>query len=80
MSTPRTGSVHTLKPIGLLDVADKRVRDHAGHRVRVVQPGHGCPHNGTLGHCYVECLECGAEPQRAYFIGLVLISSLAAKS
>ena len=72
--------MHTLKPIGLLDVADKRVRDHAGHRVRVVQPGHGCPHNGTLGHCYVECLECGAEPQRAYFIGLVLISSLAAKS
>jgi hypothetical protein len=80
MSTPRTTSVHTLKPIGLLDVADKRVRDHAGHRVRVIQPGHGCPRNGTLGHCYVECLECGAEPQLAYFIGLVLISSLEAKS
>jgi hypothetical protein len=50
MSTPRTSSVHTLKPIGLLDVADKRVGDHAGHRLRVTQPGHGSPRNGTLGH------------------------------
>jgi hypothetical protein len=77
MSAPRTGSVHTLKPIGLLDVADKRVTQHAGHTVEVVQPGQGCPRNGTMGMAYVDCQTCADADGHRVFVGLVNISSLA---
>ena len=62
-------STYTLKPVGL-DSWDARVKPHAGCIVRKVQPGHGAPRNGTMGHCYVERVDTGE------FIGLVLLNSL----
>jgi hypothetical protein len=70
--TPRVGTVHTLKPVGLFDLMDSRVMAHEGEQVKVVQP-FGCPKNGTMGHLYVERADTGE------FIGLVLVSSLAPK-
>ncbi len=74
MRTPRIGSVYELSPVGLFDVASARVRPYIGKKVRVVQP-HGCPRNGTFGHCYVETAADGDDPG-GEFIGLVLASSL----
>lgn len=81
---PRVGSKRILQPVGLLDLRDERVTVHTGHTVEVTQP-FGCPKNGTMGHCYVDCVTCGAakaellsiDPAKSrIFIGLVLISSL----
>lgn len=69
--------MHALKPIGLLDVADKRVTQHARHTVEVVQPGQGCPRNGTMGMAYVDCQTCADADGHRVFVGLVNISSLA---
>jgi regulator of RNase E activity RraA len=77
MKAPRTGSIRTLQLQGIdaWDAGGKSVHGQAlaaasGKQVRVIQP-HGCPRNGTMGHCYVEVADTRE------FIGLVLISSLA---
>lgn len=63
---PRT---YTFKPVGC-DIWDRRANQpEPGTIVRKCQP-HGCPRNGTMGHCYVEDAETGA------FYGLVLLNSL----
>lgn len=74
---PRTGSVRTLSPAGLLDITDQRVVDHTGHQVEVTQP-FGCPKNGTMGMCYVDCIDCSDTESTpgVFFIGLVNIASL----
>jgi hypothetical protein len=69
MKCPRVGAIRLLKPVGLYDLCDPRVQWYTGRKVRVVQP-HGCPRNGTMGHCYVEDVKTKA------FIGLVLCTSL----
>lgn len=56
MRTPRVGSKWTFKAVWL-DRYDRDVRGISqypadGTPVVVVQP-HGCPKNGTMGHCYV---------------------------
>lgn len=61
--------VYVLSPVGL-DAWDPRVLPFRGLHVRKTQP-HGCPRNGTMGHCYVETV--GGE-----FIGLVLLAGLGA--
>jgi len=65
----RTGSVHTLGPLALMDATDARATGWQGRTVRVIQPT-GCPRNGTMGMIYVEDAESGE------FIGLVCTSSL----
>ena len=81
---PRVGTIRILQPAGLLDMFDNRVTDHTGHTVEVSQP-YGCPRNGTMGQCYVDCVTCGAEKARILdidpgksrvFIGLVNLASL----
>lgn len=76
MSTraPRVGSKRTLRPAGLLDLADSRVTNHTGHEVVLTQP-YGCPKNGTMRMAYVNCVTC-TEPGHVYFIGLVNLASL----
>ena len=76
IKAPRTGSIRLLTPAGLLDIADRRVTKHAGHTVEVVQPGQGCPGNGTMGMAYADCVTCAAAAGHRVFIGLVNISSL----
>ena len=75
---PRPGATGTLTPIGLFDLADKRVTAHTGHQVVVTQP-YGCPRNGTMGHMYVNCLTCSdTDAQgrgKVFFVWLVLIYS-----
>jgi hypothetical protein len=64
--TPR---VYTFEPVGF-DIFDRRANQpKRGARVVKTQP-HGCPRNGTMGHCYVEDVETGE------FYGLVLVASL----
>jgi len=65
--------LYTFNPVGW-DVFDARANTPApGTIVRKVQP-HGCPRNGTMGHCYVEpCDETGASVGR---FALVLLASL----
>jgi hypothetical protein len=70
MKCPRKGSIRILQPVWYWDACDKRIRPWIGRTVRVMHPGHGCPPNGTMGHCYVEDVETRD------FIGLVLVSSL----
>lgn len=66
--TPRA-TVYTFRPVGW-DVFDRRANQpEPGTRVIKVQP-HGCPRNGTMGHCFVADAASGA------FYGLVLIKSL----
>lgn len=76
MRAPAVGTKRLLDPAGM-DAWDERVSTHAGHTVELTQP-YACPKNGTMGHAYVNCLECkeqsGAQP---FFVGLVLLSSLA---
>ena len=74
--TPRTGSIHRLTPAGLLDIGNRRVTQHTGHTVEVVQPGQGCPWNGTMGMAYADCVTCAAAAGHRVFIGLVNVSSL----
>lgn len=50
-----------------LDRVDGRTGLKDGEIVTVVQP-HGCPRNGTMGHCFVE--------QNGSFVGLVHCNSL----
>lgn len=52
-----------------LDRFDSRVSIKPGTRVVKIQP-HGCPKNGTMGHCYIGHAETGE------FIGLVHQNSL----
>jgi hypothetical protein len=62
-------TVYVFKPVGL-DVYDAGGHQPArGTRVVKTQP-HGCPKNGTMGHCYVEDAVTGQ------FYGLVLLNSL----
>lgn len=63
--------VFTFKAVGW-----DKFRPHAntpddGTRVVKTQP-HGCPRNGTMGHCYV------ADADTGEFYGLVLLNSLTA--
>ncbi len=68
MSGVRT---YTFQPVGL-DLWDRRRHQPApGTRVVKTQP-HGCPRNGTMGHCFVSDAETGK------FYGLVLLASLEA--
>lgn len=61
--------VYTFEPVGM-DVFDRSANQpERGTRVVKTQP-HGCPRNGTMGHCYVEDAETGK------FYGLVLMNSL----
>jgi len=75
MTTPRVGTVHVLQPTGLFDLASARVQRYTGRKVRVIQPSHGAPRNGTMGHVYLETAPDGDDPG-GEFIGLVLVSSL----
>ena len=70
---PRAGSVRVLYKLAIMDL-DSRVMPHTGHQVEVTQP-FGCPPNGTMGHCYVNCLTC-SEGERVFFLGLVCLGSL----
>jgi hypothetical protein len=63
----RKGSLYLLRPVGM-DAHDDRVTYWKDYIVRVIQP-HGCPPNGTMGHCYVET-------RLGEFVGLVLCNSL----
>lgn len=67
MNRVRKGCLYVLRPVGL-DAADERVMYWSNYLVRGVQP-HGCPKNGTFGHCFVES-------RLGDFIGLVLVNSL----
>jgi hypothetical protein len=80
---PRPGSIRILYKLAIFDL-DARVMPHKGHVVEVVQP-FGCPPNGTMGHCYVDCVTCGEakaelldiDPAKSrIFIGLVCLGSL----
>lgn len=65
----KSKTVYRFEPVGC-DVWDRRANHpERGTLVRKCQP-HGCPRNGTMGHCYVEDAETGA------FYGLVLVNSL----
>lgn len=60
---------YTYRPVGI-DKWDKRPHQpEPGARVVKTQP-HGCPRNGTMGHCYVKDARTGE------FYGLVLLNSL----
>lgn len=62
--------VYIYEPVGW-DVFDARPHQpKAGDLVVKTQP-HGCPKNGTMGHCYVNDARTGE------FRGLVLLGSLA---
>lgn len=64
-----TQQVYQFNPVGF-DLFDRRKHQPLpGTLVVKVQP-HGCPRNGTMGHCYVEDAETGQ------FYGLVLVNSL----
>jgi hypothetical protein len=71
---PRPGSIRILYKLAIFDM-DARVMPHKGHQVEVTQP-HGGPRNGTMGHCYVNCLTCGNITGRVYFLGLVCLGSM----
>lgn len=68
MKTPRKGSIWKYRP-SYWDKVDPTFYLEPNALVRVMQP-HGCPKNGTMGHCYVEDFESGE------FLGLVHINSL----
>jgi hypothetical protein len=70
---PRPGSIRILHKLAIFDM-DARVSPHKGHQVEVTQP-FGCPKNGTMGHCYVNCLTC-SEGERVFFLGLVCLGSM----
>jgi hypothetical protein len=62
-------TIYEFHPVGL-DLFDRRPHHPVpGTRVRKTQP-HGCPRNGTMGHCYIEDADSGE------FFGLVLVKSL----
>jgi hypothetical protein len=61
-------TVYTYDPVGW-DVFDGRTDLKPGDRVVKTQP-HGCPRNGTMGHCFVADAETGK------FVGLVMVKSL----
>lgn len=71
---PRPGSIRILYRLAIMDM-DARVTPHKGHQVEVTQP-FGCPKNGTMGHCYVNCLTCGNISGRVEFVGLVCLGSM----
>lgn len=71
---PRVGSIRILYKLAIMDL-DSRVMPHKGHQVEVTQP-FGCPKNGTMGHCYVNCLTCGNVEGKTWFLGLVCLGSL----
>lgn len=65
---------YVFQPVGL-DVYDRRPGQPAPGTVVVkVQPGHGAPRNGTMGHCYVRPVD-GDEHEYV----LVLLNSLVPK-
>lgn len=53
-----------------MDIWDGCTELKNGDKVQVIKASHGCPPNGTMGHCYV------GETKTGKFIGLVLINSL----
>lgn len=61
--------VYVFRPVGMDAWRPHAGTPAAGARVVKVQP-HGCPRNGTMGHCYVADAETGT------FHGLVLVNSL----
>lgn len=63
--------VYRFEPVGM-DVFDRRANQPARGTLVVKTQPHGCPRNGTMGHCYVEDATTGA------FYGLVLVNSLVA--
>lgn len=65
-----TGRTYTFRPVGLDLLDPNPYHPEPGTRVRKTQP-HGCPRNGTMGHCYIEDATTGA------FYGLCLLASLA---
>jgi hypothetical protein len=64
----RAAQRYAYAPAGC-DIWDARTSLAPGAIVVKISP-HGCPPNGTMGHCYV-----GA-PDTGEFIGLVLLASL----
>ena len=63
--------VFSFQPVGFDVFAPGRLAPSAGTLVRKTQP-HGCPRNGTMGHCFIENATTGE------FYGLVLVNSLEA--
>ena len=64
-----TKRVFKFEPVGY-DLFDRRANQpEPGALVVKTQP-HGCPKNGTMGHCFAADAETGA------FYGLVLVNSL----
>ena len=69
----RTGTVYVFEA-SWWDVMDRKSYTPAnGTCVMITQP-HGCPRNGTMGHCYVNSFLTGE------FIGLVAVASLQPRS
>lgn len=67
----RVGSLY-IYHANVLDRIDRRTGLTDGTLVKVIQP-HGCPRNGTMGHCFV------GDAVRGHFIRLVHCNSLHAK-
>jgi hypothetical protein len=59
---------YTFEPVGV-DLWEKRPHQPAPGTVVIKTQPHGCPRNGTMGHCFI------AHPD-GHFIGLVLVASL----
>jgi hypothetical protein len=68
MPTKTSKTIYEFRPVGW-DIWDNRTSLTAGDLVVKTQP-HGCPTNGTMGHCFV------ADPETGDFLGLVLLKSL----
>jgi hypothetical protein len=62
---------YTFEPVGYDLFSPTGYAPKAGTVVVKTQP-HGCPRNGTMGHCYVKDAETDE------FYGLVLVNSLEA--
>lgn len=70
-------AAYRFEPVGL-DVWDRRqYQPEPGTLVRKVQP-HGCPRNGTFGHCYVVPLSATTDDRGRWSVSpvLVLVNSL----
>jgi hypothetical protein len=60
---------YTFEPVGL-DIYDRRGNQPRPGTIVVKTQPHGCPKNGTMGHCFV------ADAETGHFYGLVLENSL----
>lgn len=66
---PRSPRTYNFQPVGYDLFAPHRGTPLRGTLVVKTQP-HGCPRNGTMGHCFV------ADATTGRFYGLVLVNSL----